>query len=576
MSLNRLFRLISVALLALFLAFAVALVWTEWSTYRSGANSVPALRKLRLALLAMEKISAERGPANTVMGAGAPLAPELQARLTDARARSDAALNQLRTALETDSKLRQSWAMDKVRLVQQGLVPARANVDRVAHLAPQDRSDVLVVAAVSSMVDLMPLMVRVVSDLSNEADRADPLLRDGLSAVRAVASLREYAGQVGSRFAAPLIAHRQLSQDEVIEIGRLYGRIELLRTFIGGQLGSYSRAPEFATALERVEKEFFDSGFQFLDFLLQIGLKSGDFGVTPSDLFKFYVPSMASITDLRDLLEQAERHNTRARNLLILVVSLTLVACLFFQLLVVLIGRRVVRPLVQATDLVSGLVDGKLEQQIPEGQHRDEIGAMMRALRVLKERMRERNSLAKEREALITQLQTSSNTDFLAGALNRRAFYTHADQQMGVAQRYGRAVSVVLFDIDHFKRINDTYGHQAGDVVLIGVSQCVAQLLRKVDVLARYGGEEFIILLPESDLAQAGAVADKLRAALEECVFDVEGDRRLKVTASFGVAALAGGEALDKLTKRADIALYRAKRLGRNRVELAGDGVEEP
>jgi hypothetical protein len=83
----------------------------------------------------------------------------------------------LRTALETDSKLRQSWAMDKVRLVQQGLVPARANVDRVAHLAPQDRSDVLVVAAVSSMVDLMPLMVRVVSDLSNEADRADPLLR---------------------------------------------------------------------------------------------------------------------------------------------------------------------------------------------------------------------------------------------------------------------------------------------------------------------------------------------------------------------------------------------------------------
>ena len=581
MSLNRLFRLISVALLALFLAFAVALVWTEWNTYRSGANSVPALRKLRLALLAMEKISAERGPANAVMGAGASLPPELQARLATARAQSDAALSQLRAALEADARLRQSWAMDKVRLVQQGLGPARANVDRVARLAPQDRSDVLVVSAVSSMVDLMPLMVRVVSDLSNEADRADPLLRDGLSAVRAVASLREYAGQVGSRFVAPLIAHRQLTQDEVIEIGRLYGRIELLRNFIAGQLGSYSRAPEFAAALERVEKEYFDSGFQFLDFLLQIGLKSGDFGVTPTDLFKFYVPSMASITDLRDLLlddllEQAERHNTRARNLLILVVSLTLVACLFFQMLVVLIGRRVVRPLVQATDLVSGLVEGKLEQEIPEARHQDEIGAMMRALRVLKQRMRERNSLAKEREALITQLQTSSNTDFLTGVLNRRAFYTHADQQMGVAQRYRRAVSVVLFDIDHFKRINDSYGHQAGDAILIGVSQCVAQLLRKVDVLARYGGEEFIILLPESDLAQAAAVADKLRAALEERVFETEGDRRINVTASFGVATLAGGEALDKLTKRADIALYRAKRLGRNRVELAGDELEEP
>ena len=261
---------------------------------------------------------------------------------------------------------------------------------------------------------------------------------------------------------------------------------------------------------------------------------------------------------------------------MILVVSLTLVACLFFQMLVVLIGRRVVRPLVQATDLVSGLVDGKLEQEIPEARHQDEIGAMMRALRVLKQRMRERNSLAKECEALITQLQTSSNTDFLTGVLNRRAFYTHADQQLGVAQRYRRAVSVVLFDIDHFKRINDSYGHQAGDAILIGVSQCVAQLLRKVDVLARYGGEEFIILLPESDLAQAAAVADKLRAALEERVFETEGDRRINVTASFGVATLVGGEALDKLTKRADIALYRAKRLGRNRVELAGDELEEP
>ncbi|MFX6182777.1 hypothetical protein ABTF56_20895, partial [Acinetobacter baumannii] len=82
--------------------------------------------------------------------------------------------------------------------------------------------------------------------------------------------------------------------------------------------------------------------------------------------------------------------------------------------------------------------------EIPEARHQDEIGAMMRALRVLKQRMRERNSLAKEREALITQLQTSSNTDFLTGVLNRRAFYTHADQQLGVAQRYRRAVSVVL------------------------------------------------------------------------------------------------------------------------------------
>ncbi|UIN23300.1 diguanylate cyclase [Herbaspirillum frisingense] len=574
MSLNRLFRLISIGLLMLFLAFAVALVWTEWSTYRNGANSVPALRNLRLALLAMEKISAERGPANAFLGAPAQQSEALLKQLAGARQQTDVALASLHAALEADARLRQSWALDKVRTVEQGLGPARANLDRVARLSADNRSDVLVLAAVAGMVDLMPLMIRVVSELTLEVDRADPRLRDGLSAVRATASLREYAGQVGSRFVAPLITQRQLAQDEVIEIGRLYGRIELLRGVVAAQMAGYASQPQFAEALDRVDKEYFDSGFQFLDFLLQIGLHSSSYGVSTADLYKFYVPQMQSITDLRDLLlaelmRQAEQNNARARNLLVLVVGLTLTACLFFQLLMVLIRRRVVQPLVRATDLVAGLVEGKLEQEIPEARYRDEIAAMMRALRVLKQRMRERNSLASEREALITQLQTSSNTDFLTGVLNRRAFFTQAGQQMGLSQRYGRGMAVVLFDIDHFKRINDTYGHQAGDVILRGVAQLVAGLLRKVDVLARYGGEEFVILLPEADLAQAGSVAEKLRAALEHADFEIEDGRRIKVSASFGVAALCDGAGLEELIRRADLALYRAKRIGRNRVEQA-------
>ncbi|ALU89001.1 diguanylate cyclase [Herbaspirillum rubrisubalbicans] len=580
MSLNRLFRLISIALLMLFLAFAIALVWTEWNTYRSGAKSVPGLHNLRLALLALERVSAERGSANAIMGASAQQAGDLQQKITRARNQTDAALAALHGVLEADARLRQSWAMDKVRTVEQGLGAARANVDHVARLAQQDRSDVLVLAAVANMVDLIPPMIRVVSELGNEVDRADPSLRDGLAAVRATASLREYAGQVGSRFVAPLIAHRQLTKDEVIEIGSLYGRIELLRNILAAQMATYSNSPEFAAAQDRMDKEYFDGAFQFLDFLLQTGLNSGNYSVTPTDLLKFYVPQMASITDLRDLLledlmARAESHNLRARNLLVLVVSLTLIACLFFQLLMVLIRRRVLQPLVRATDLVSGLVEGKLEQDIPEARHQDEIGAMMRALRVLKHRMRERTSLAKEREALITQLQASSNTDFLTGVLNRRAFYSYAEQQLAVAQRYGRPLAVILFDIDHFKRINDSFGHQAGDAILVGAAQCVAQLLRKVDVLARYGGEEFIILLPESGLEQAAAVAEKLRAALQERVFDIEAGQQIRLSASFGVAGLDDHEALDRLTKRADLALYRAKRLGRNRVELAGDEVQE-
>ncbi|MFJ3057404.1 diguanylate cyclase [Herbaspirillum sp. NPDC087042] len=579
MSLNRLFRLISIALLMLFLAFAISLVWMEWHAYRSGASSVPALRHFRQALVAMEKLSAERGPANAYMGAAPDEAAALYQTLKSARDTTDASLAQLRTALEADAGLRQSGTLERVKTVQDRLEFVRANVDGVGQQAPQLRTDSGVLASVNGMVDLMPQMIRVVADLGGEVDRADPSLRDGLAAVRAAASLREYAGQVGSRFVPPLIAHRKLTQEEVVEIGRLYGRIELLRSLLATQTAEYSSQPAFAHALEMVDRQYFDSGFQFLDYLLQMGLGSGEYNVTPADLYKYYVPQMKSIIDLRDLLlddmmAQAERHNTQARNILVLVVALTVVACLFFQLLMVLIRRRVVQPLVQATDLVAGLVEGRLEREIPQTPHDDEIGAMMRALRVLKQRMRERNSLAREREALITQLQTSSNTDFLTGVLNRRAFYSHGQQQMSVAQRYQRELAVILFDIDHFKRINDTHGHQAGDAILRGVAQTVSGLLRKVDVLARYGGEEFIVLLPESDLVQSGSVAEKLRQALEQGDFEVDGGMRIKVSASFGVAAVCGEQGLEYLIRQADQALYRAKKLGRNRVELAGRNME--
>ncbi|KAF1045079.1 MAG: putative diguanylate cyclase DgcQ [Herbaspirillum frisingense] len=573
MSLNRLFRLISIALLMLFLALAISLVWIEWSIYQNGANSVPALRNFRLALIAMEKISAERGPANAYMGARQQEKPELYKSLQAARVTADAALGRLREALEKDPAQRQSSALDKIRTVQQALGPARTAVDRVGQQGDMQRSHLYVVSAVNGMVDMIPVMVRVTAELASAVDQADPDLRDGLASVRAAASLREYAGQIGSRFTAPLITHRKLNQDEVIEIGRLYGRIELLRSLLGAQLGSYSPQPEFAHALEEVDKQYFDNGFQFLDYLLQIGLKSGEYGITPSELYTRYVPQMKSILDLRDLLlddmlARAERRNVQARNFLVSVIALTIVACLFFQLLMYMIRKRVVQPLVTATDLVAGLVEGKLDREIPEARYNDEIGAMTRALRVLKERILERNSLAKEREALITQLQTSSNTDFLTGLLNRRAFFSYGEQQMGVAQRYERELSIVLFDIDHFKRINDSYGHQAGDAILRGVAQTASQLLRKVDVLARYGGEEFIVLLPESDLAQAGAAAEKLRAALAQKEFEIDGGRRIKVSASFGVAALNKGQGLEQLIKLADKALYVAKEQGRNRVEV--------
>jgi diguanylate cyclase (GGDEF)-like protein len=132
------------------------------------------------------------------------------------------------------------------------------------------------------------------------------------------------------------------------------------------------------------------------------------------------------------------------------------------------------------------------------------------------------------------------------------------------AKRYGRPLSLLILDLDHFKQVNDTFGHDAGDAVLKTTTNIVSSVLRRIDIFARYGGEEFIIALPETTLAGAAALAEKIRSAVEQHLFPAAG----RITISIGAAEFAGNET-DALVKRADEALYAAKRNGRNRVELA-------
>lgn len=153
-------------------------------------------------------------------------------------------------------------------------------------------------------------------------------------------------------------------------------------------------------------------------------------------------------------------------------------------------------------------------------------------------------------------------TDRLTGLYNRLKLDQVLDYETIQSKRYNSALSVILIDVDHFKNVNDTHGHQAGDIVLKEVASILLTYGRKSDTIGRWGGEEFLIVLPNTDLAGAMSAAEKIRCAIEEYSFSVVG----KKTASFGVAQLLIVENMDSLIERADKALYRAKSGGRNRV----------
>ncbi len=166
------------------------------------------------------------------------------------------------------------------------------------------------------------------------------------------------------------------------------------------------------------------------------------------------------------------------------------------------------------------------------------------------------------------QLKEMAATDALTGAVNRRQFFILAEHERVRCLRARRPLSLAMLDVDHFKSINDTYGHAAGDQVLIGLVAEACRLLRQSDVVARLGGEEFAVLLPETGRDDALASAERLRAGIPSLSFNAGADT-FSVTASVGVALIADeDDDIDAALKRADVALYEAKRGGRNQVRF--------
>lgn len=168
------------------------------------------------------------------------------------------------------------------------------------------------------------------------------------------------------------------------------------------------------------------------------------------------------------------------------------------------------------------------------------------------------------------RLSELADTDGLTGVANRRRLEQLIASEHERAQRYKRPMSMLVLDIDHFKKVNDTYGHSTGDVALKAVARAVAATLRQSDHMGRYGGEEFVVLAPEVPPGGAQTFGERLRKRVEEVVIPLENEQTLKVTVSIGVVAWDGTGKLDAATlfKEADEALYRAKEGGRNRVVL--------
>jgi diguanylate cyclase (GGDEF)-like protein len=215
-------------------------------------------------------------------------------------------------------------------------------------------------------------------------------------------------------------------------------------------------------------------------------------------------------------------------------------------------------PLRTGESTVGTLVCGSRQADaLPDGAQRDLAMLALQAAEAL------------QRTRLYEQAERLATTDGLTGLSNRRSFTAQLQARHREAERYKKPLSLLLLDIDHFKKVNDTYGHPAGDAVLRGVALAARTQARETDLCARYGGEEMAFILPETDARGAMVIAERVRAAVAAAQHPTESGN-IRVTVSVGVATSpADGDSPEALLEAADKALYRAKQAGRNRVEAA-------
>lgn len=232
--------------------------------------------------------------------------------------------------------------------------------------------------------------------------------------------------------------------------------------------------------------------------------------------------------------------------------------------------RLVLAPIRRMLAVTSRVRGGDLSARTGMPSGREELSQLGASLDAMAQQLAERESAL--RQALDEQTRLAL-TDALTGLYNRRFFWDALQRQFAASKRSGAPFCVILFDLDHFKTVNDTYGHDAGDLALEQTAVVLLRSIRASDLAVRHGGEEFAVLLPDTDLQTAAQRAEEIRRALEAHEM-VEGSNRIRVTASFGVVQSGPGADAGSLVKAVDAAMYAAKAAGRNRVVVGAPKAE--
>ncbi|MBN9334072.1 diguanylate cyclase [Devosia sp.] len=409
--------------------------------------------------------------------------------------------------------------------------------------------------------------------VSGHIMRESPDLAGALMLANSAGTLRDQEGRLGSYVVMALLAPAERDPLYLQRMRATEGIIKNLWSTNVSMAANLLPDPEIVELVKAVERDYFNDAL--ITALDAADMHAADNSLSAAQLTENYVPGMRSSEQLRSAVVKhsiASLHRNSEDALRGLIGSVLLSGGILAVLSIVAIAFRnaLFSPLMRLHDEVIALAGGDHGEPKRVRSAAVEVSDIFGGLRVLRKNLTEKRALEEEQRRLNRRLRRLAETDTLTGLLNRRALLSRVDAMFRRADRIGETMAVVLFDIDHFKYVNDTHGHAVGDEVLSGVARLVDSTLRTGDTLARIGGEEFVLVLRRVDEDTVANMLERLRIQLSET--PVQGKLGLTVTASFGAAMRPAGSAMDwdEMFSVADQRLYIAKGTGRNRVVVQG------
>jgi len=574
-SVSQRFLKVSAGACLVMLLLSAWLISHQWQEFSSSDQAVADFRIFRAALLAMEKVSAERGPMNAALGEDLPTPAPRIAALRRAREESDASLRNLGAAIKASHCRHCAALADTTTRAGTVLAEARKHADKVMLLPRPARAAEALDNVVNHMADDIPIIAGIADATIEDIVSGDAAVLNYLQMARLSATLREQAGLLGSRFTGALASNRRLTEAEQQQVFISKGRVDQLRRLLATHANNHpTLAPD---AVRRVDNAYGDGGLNYVARIYGLANLPAGAQISTGEFAERYVPTMKPIVELRDeILDQAHTRLHRNRDITqMLLIGASAFAFALLGTMVWLYSlfrRRILEPFSAATKSILAIANGNLAVGVPPPRHyHGEIRALLEAVHTLKRYSVDRQQLEQDRQRLIAQLTTMAETDSLTQLLNRRALEKKACELCAGSDPARPYVALLMFDIDHFKRINDTYGHIAGDRALEIVGAVCREVLREGDLAARFGGEEFAVVSLVKSADEALESAERLKDRLGETRVELENGRSFGMTISVGVAVGQRRDVdkdLSALIRRADVMVYRAKRNGRDRVEF--------